>query len=80
LGWEDCIALQPADLVAFEWMKEAQARVADRDSRKSFDALTQMYSFGIHAKSFNKEILKEMRERMEADKALLEQSKAVSAL
>jgi len=39
-----------------------------------------MYSFGIHAKSFNKEILKEMRERMEADKALLEQSKAVSAL
>jgi hypothetical protein len=74
-GWEDCIALQPADLVAFEWMKQAQAKLVARESRKSFEALIEMNTFGIHAKSFNLEILRLLRTRMERDKAILESVK-----
>jgi len=69
-GWEDCIALQPADLVAYEWMKEAQGRLEARKSRRSFEALLNMNSFGIHTKSFTKDVLQQLRERMERDKAL----------
>ncbi len=70
--WENCIPLQPADLVAFEWLKEAQAKLIGRKSRKSFQALLDMNSFGIHAKSFNRSVLLQLRERMERDKALVQ--------
>ena len=68
LAWQDCIALQPADLVAFESFKEAEAKLEARKQRRSFQALISMNAFGIHVKSFNKEILQDMRARMEAEK------------
>jgi len=61
MSWEDCIALQPADLVAFECFKEAEARIEARKSRKSFKALLDMAAFGIHSKGFDKESLLKMR-------------------
>ncbi len=71
LAWKDCIALQPADLVAFEVFKEAERRAALRaNPRKSFDALLDLSNFGIHTKTFTKDRLVEMRKRMEEDKAL----------
>ena len=73
LAWQDCIALQPADLVAFESFKEAEAKLEARKERKSFQALIAMDAFGIHVKSFNKGILQDLRARMEADKAKVEQ-------
>ena len=69
LGWEDCIALQPADLVAFEVFKAAQAHRAARKNRKSFTALLDFKSFGIHTRSFDRKTLEEMREHIEKVKA-----------
>lgn len=65
LGWQDCIALQPADLLAFECFKEAEARLAGRDSRRSFKALLDTYPFGIHSKTFQKCALVEYRKKIE---------------
>lgn len=71
LAWQDCIALQPADLVAFEVFKEAERRAALRaNPRKSFDALLDLGNFGIHTKTVTKPVLLELRKRMEEDKAL----------
>jgi hypothetical protein len=67
LRWQDCIALQPADLVAFECFKQAEARLEARKSRKSFDALLNLGSFGIHSKTVNKEALEHLRELLVAD-------------
>jgi len=65
--WESCVPLQLADLVAFEWYKEADARLEARKTRKSFQALLDMEAFGIHSKSFTKEILQELREHMQSN-------------
>jgi hypothetical protein len=70
LEWVDCIPLQFADLVAFEWLKEAQARLAARMSRRSFQALMDMNAFGINARSFTRDVLVKLRERMKVDKSL----------
>ena len=61
LGWERCIALQPADLVAFECLKQAEARLQARNPRKSFEALMNMGAFGIHSKTLNLDSLKALR-------------------
>ncbi len=66
LGWEDCVALQPADLVAFEVFKEEEAREASRKSRKSFKALLDLEAFGIHTRLFNKDCMYQYRELLEA--------------
>jgi hypothetical protein len=40
MGWEDCLPLQSADLLAFEGMKRVDGHIAGRQTtRKSFDAL-----------------------------------------
>jgi hypothetical protein len=61
LGWEDCMALQPADLVAFEVFKEAEARAVARTRRKSFNALLDLNAFGIHTRAFHKEAMHTLR-------------------
>jgi hypothetical protein len=62
LGWEDCVALQPADLVAFESCRYA----AQKDHRrKSFEAMLDLPEFGVHIKMFTKEILQRMRRHLE---------------
>ncbi|MGB7075407.1 MAG: hypothetical protein WA578_19745, partial [Candidatus Sulfotelmatobacter sp.] len=62
LGWEDCLALQPADLVAFESCKYAERTTKPR---KSWTALLDLPQFGIHVKNFSKEALQEMRNDFE---------------
>jgi hypothetical protein len=72
MRWEDCIALQPADLVAFETMKEAEARAEPRLSRKSFLALIDMKDFGIHSTTFSKARMLDMRKNLERQGTLSE--------
>jgi hypothetical protein len=64
MQWQQCIALQPADLVAFECFKQAQAKLAARQSRRSFMALLNMRNFGIYSKTFPKRGLLKLREEM----------------
>jgi hypothetical protein len=63
--WQHCIALQPADLVAFESFKEAERRLEGRKRRKSLDELIRMDTFGIHSKRFQKEALHKLRNYLE---------------
>jgi hypothetical protein len=65
--WQDCIPLQPADLVAFECYKQSQARAEARASRKSFKALLDLEAFGIHSKTFQREALVKFREAAERE-------------
>lgn len=65
LSWEQSIALQPADLVAFECFKFAEAKLAARKSRKSFTALVDLEAFGIHYQNFGKKALKKTRQMLE---------------
>jgi hypothetical protein len=68
LSWEQCIALQPADLVAFEWMKQAEARLESRTPRKSLTALLNMEMYGIHSKTVGKPALEALRQVIEKPK------------
>jgi hypothetical protein len=70
LAWQDCIALQPADLVAFEVLKDTQLRLEAKRRRKSYTALLDLEEFGIHTRSFTKEVLVMMREEMEQRKPI----------
>ena len=70
LTCKDAVALQPADLVAFEVFKEAERKAKERQQRKSFKALLDMYSFGIHTRSFTRRVLTKLRERIYKDKPL----------
>jgi hypothetical protein len=39
MGWEDCVALQPTDFIAYEGFKRFEARQGDREIRRSLRAL-----------------------------------------
>src|SRR5258708_29384740 len=60
MGWEDCIPLQPADLLAYENLKEAELKTAGRDRRKTLKLLLDLNSFGGRAKGINAEILRKL--------------------
>jgi hypothetical protein len=66
VAWQDCLALQPADLVAFECFKEAEGRLESRNRRRSLDGLLNMETFGIRVKMFTKDVLMRMRASMES--------------
>jgi len=67
MRWEQCRALQPADLVAFECFKDAEGRLEARESRKSFKALLSMKEFGIHSKSIDRTMMVKLREALERE-------------
>ena len=69
LAKEDCVLLQPADLLAFENFKQAEAKLAERESRKSFKALFDFANFGIHSKTVNRESLEKLGELVRAARA-----------
>jgi hypothetical protein len=66
MSWENCVPLQPADLVAFECYKFAEAKLAPREVRRSFTALVGTDAFGIHYQNFPRNALVKMREQIEA--------------
>jgi hypothetical protein len=70
LQWQHSIALQPADLVAFECFKEATARLEPRKSRRAYKELIDMKAFGIHSMSFNPQSIRELRRKMEEQQSL----------
>lgn len=70
LTWKDSVALQPADLVAFECFKQAEARLESRKSRRSFTALLDMKAFGIHSMGFRKKAMIEWRRKLKEEGSL----------
>jgi hypothetical protein len=64
MGWEECIPLQPADMLAYENFKEMQRGIAGRNRRKSLEILLELGPFGGRAKYLNKGNLLKLRDGM----------------
>jgi hypothetical protein len=74
MGWEDCIPLQAADLLAYETFKDAANRISPnpRPRRKSLESLFEPNTrFGGHSLSFNRKSLEILREIQERKKVVL---------
>jgi hypothetical protein len=66
LGWEDCLLLQPADLLAFEGMKRVDGHLSGNSAiRKSFAALLgKKVDIGVAV--FTDEYFREIKKRKQA--------------
>jgi hypothetical protein len=71
LSSETCIALQSADLVAYEVLKRATG-----SKRKSFDALVDLGSFGIRWKSLSLDTLTKIKENMNEQRKIKSDEKS----
>jgi hypothetical protein len=61
-GWERCIPLQPADLVAYENFKDAMRKVNARDRRISLEMLIDLDAFSGRAQSMDAAAILKLRE------------------
>jgi hypothetical protein len=63
LSWEHCIALQPADLVAYEVFKETERRIKtpDRERSKALKAMLDLPAFGISSKTLTRDALYQIK-------------------
>lgn len=75
MGWEECIPLQAADMLAYETFKDAENRVIGRTRRKSLVSILEGSAFGGRSKSFTRSTLQLLRETIEADAAGLPRPK-----
>jgi len=62
LGWKDCILLQPADLMAYENMKDAERRLDSRKTRYTFQKICENDSTGILNRTIGPEMLQSLGE------------------
>lgn len=69
LGWETSIALQAADLIAYETFKDSQRQFSRRDRRKSLDFLLSTDTFGGRARTFKQDAFKLLRKVIDDEKA-----------
>ena len=68
MGWEDCIPLQAADLLAYETFKDAANKMSGspRPRRKSMDSLFEENTqFGGHSLAFTRKALEMLRQKRE---------------
>jgi len=62
-SWEDCISLQPADLVAYEVFKEAERRLKtpDKNQSKALLAMLDLPAFGIRSRTITRDVLYQIK-------------------
>ena len=71
MGWEDCVPLQPADLIAYENYKEVLRHVSEnekdrkRDRRIPLKELLNSNSFGGFCKSLGEDAILELNRLMD---------------
>jgi hypothetical protein len=68
MGWEDCIPLQPADLIAYENFKETDRHIHPRRRRKTLELLLDLGSYGGRARYLDRGALIAMRDVLRAAK------------
>ena len=61
MGWERCLPLQVADMVAYENFKDAEKNFTGRPRRKSLEALLATNRFGGRARQMGADNVKEWR-------------------
>ncbi len=69
-GWESCVPLQAADLIAYEMFKGIDNMNAGRKPRKSLQNLRKSPNLGGHSKLFSRANLEKMRDGVEANRAI----------
>jgi hypothetical protein len=69
LSWEDSIALQPADLVAYEVFKETERRLTkpEKQTSKALLGLLDLPAFGIRSRTLDRDILFEIKATLYRD-------------
>jgi hypothetical protein len=74
MGWEDCIPLQAADLVAYETFRDSGNLATAKPRRKSMESLLEPNTlFGGHSLSFNRKAIEAMRTQLENNKGKIAQ-------
>lgn len=61
MKWQDCIPLQPADLMAYENMKDVERRLDDRKRRKTFDLIVEEGNTGIRNHYINTKTIESLK-------------------
>jgi hypothetical protein len=81
-SWEDCIALQPADLVAYEVFKETERRLTkpEKETSKALLALLDLPAFGIRSKTLDRNTLFEIKATLYREGFLPEEEDIVRIL
>lgn len=74
-SWENCTPLQPADLVAYENMKETERRIVGRKRRTSLELLLNLGSFGGRGRRIERDGLVELKKIYDASR----QARSISA-
>ncbi len=65
LGWEDCVMLQPADLVAYENFKAAERETAAHKRRKTLELLLDLKSFNGRGVLLKREAFADIRRKLD---------------
>lgn len=61
MSWQDCVPLQPADLLAYENFKEVERQTSPRRRRKTLEFLLDLRTFGGLGASLGTEWIKEFK-------------------
>jgi hypothetical protein len=69
VGWEDCIAIQPADFMAYDIMKNAKQQMAGKPQRKTIEFLLSTGTFSGRAMSFKPAVFTKLRQLIDEAKA-----------
>jgi hypothetical protein len=69
VGWEDCTAIQPADLMAYDVMKNAKQQMAGKPQRKTIEFLLSTGTFSGRAMSFKPNVFAKLRQLIDEAKA-----------
>jgi hypothetical protein len=63
MGWEKCVPLQPADLVAYEAFRDMKRRDKNKPMNQSLRALVEKDNFRLISKRLRREHVIELREK-----------------
>jgi hypothetical protein len=63
MGWETCVPLQPADLIAYENFKIVEREAAGVKRRKSMELILNLDSFAGRGVKLKPEAFKEIRRK-----------------
>ncbi len=69
VGWEDCTPIQPADLMAYDTMKDAKQQMAGKPQRKTIEFLLSTGTFSGRARSFKPNAFSLLRKLIDEGKA-----------
>lgn len=67
MGWEDCIPLQPADLLAYENFKIVERESAGHKRRKSMELILDLDSFGGRGVKLQRAGIREIKEKLDEE-------------